>query len=89
MPPAEKERRNPALLADQERRGLARNLRLVGSVREVLVEGPSLRNKARWSGRDSGNRIVAFEPFASLTPGELVNVVITEAHPLILIGELA
>lgn len=89
VPPAEKERRNQALLADQERRGLARNLRLVGSVREVLVEGPSLRNKARWSGRDSGNRIVAFEPFASLAPGELVNVVITEAHPQILIGELA
>ena len=76
-------------LADQERRGLARNRKLVGTVREVLVEGPSLRNKARWSGRDSGNRIVVFEPTAPISTGTLVSVRITEAHPQILVGELA
>ena len=57
----EKERRDQVLLADQQTRGLARNERLVGSIREVLVEGPSLRNAARWSGRDSGNRIVVWD----------------------------
>ena len=57
---AEKERRDQVLLADQERRGQARNDRLVGSVREVMVEGPSKRNKARWAGRDGGNRIVCW-----------------------------
>ena len=88
VPTAEKERRDQVLLADQERRGLERNRRLVGTVREVLVEGPSLRNKARWSGRDSGNRIVVFEPSAPVSPGALVQIVITEAHPQILIGEL-
>lgn len=89
VPVAEKERRDQVLLADQERRGLERNTRLVGTVREVLVEGPSLRNKARWSGRDSGNRIVVFEPSVRLEPGSLVQVKITEAHPQILVGELA
>ncbi len=89
VPPAEKERRNQVLLADQERRGLERNRRLVGTVREVLAEGPSLRNSARWSGRDSGNRIVAFEPRAGIVPGSLVQVRISEAHPQTLIGELA
>jgi tRNA-2-methylthio-N6-dimethylallyladenosine synthase len=89
VPTAEKERRDQVLLADQEKRGLRRNSMLVGTVREVLVEGPSLRNKARWSGRDSGNRIVVFEPSAPLEIGSLVLVKITEAHPQILVGELA
>jgi tRNA-2-methylthio-N6-dimethylallyladenosine synthase len=86
---AEKERRDQVLLADQERRGLERNRRLVGTVREVLVEGPSLRNKARWSGRDSGNRIVVFEPSGPVEIGSLVRVKILDAHPQILVGELA
>ena len=41
VPKEEKERRDQVLLADQERRGLERNSRLVGSEREVMVEGPS------------------------------------------------
>ena len=88
VPTEEKERRDQVLLADQERRGQARNDRLVGTVREVLAEGPSLRNAARWSGRDSGNRIVVFEPNGPLAIGAPVNVRIREAHPQILIGEI-
>ena len=84
----EKERRDQVLLADQQVRGQARNDRLVGTVREVLVEGPSLRNAARWSGRDSGNRIVVFEPSHPVRIGDLVQVRIREAHPQILIGEI-
>ena len=88
VPTEEKERRDQVLLADQQVRGQARNDRLVGTVREVLVEGPSLRNAARWSGRDSGNRIVVFEPSRPVRIGDLVQVRIREAHPQILIGEL-
>ena len=88
VPPPEKERRNQVLLADQERRGLERNRALVGTVRAVLAEGPSLRNSARWSGRDAGNRIVVFEPTPSVRIGELVDVRVTEAHPQILVGEV-
>ena len=92
VPTEEKERRNQTLLEDQERRGLARNSRLVGTVREVLSEGPSKRNAARWSGRDSGNRIVVWETPAGGTPpsdGEPVRILVKEAHPQILIGEPA
>ena len=89
VPPPEKERRNQVLLSDQERRGLERNRALVGTVREVLAEGPSLRNRTRWSGRDSGNRIVVFEPTPSVRVGELVEVRIAEAHPQILLGGIA
>ena len=94
---AAKERRDQVLLADQERRGQARNDRLVGTVREVMVEGPSKRNKARWSGRDGGNRIVVWDvpdgggKTASVQQqgvGSMVRVKITEAHPQILIGEI-
>jgi tRNA-2-methylthio-N6-dimethylallyladenosine synthase len=89
VPTAEKERRDQVLLADQERRGARRNQMLVGTVREVLVEGPSLRNRARWSGRETGNRIVVFEPSVPVAVGAIVPVRITEAHPQILVGEIA
>ena len=90
VPTAEKERRDQVLLADQEVRGQRRNERLVGTVREVMVEGPSKRNRERWSGRDSGNRIVCWDrsgkDSASPQIGDLIRVKITEAHPQILIG---
>ena len=101
VPTAEKERRDQVLLADQEVRGQRRNDRLVGTVREVMVEGPSKRNASRWSGRDSGNRIVCWDvgeneecgmknekcgPRPEI--GDLVKVKVTEAHPQILIGRV-
>jgi len=88
VPTEEKERRDQVLLADQQVRGQARNDRLVGTVREVLAEGPSLRNAARWSGRDGGNRIVVFESAGTLAIGQSVRVRIREAHPQILIGDI-
>ena len=88
VPTSEKERRDQVLLDDQERRGQVRNERLVGTVREVLAEGPSLRNAARWSGRDGGNRIVVFEPKEGVRTGTIVKVRITAARPQTLIGEI-
>ena len=89
VPREEKERRNQTLLDDQERRGQERNDRLVGSRRTVMVEGPSKRNASRWSGRDGGNRIVVWDmaPDApALKAGDLVEVMISGAHPQTLIG---
>jgi len=90
VPTAEKERRDQVLLADQEKRGQRRNDALVGTVREVLVEGPSKRNKSRWSGRDGGNRIVVWDDpgGVSAKAGDMVRVAITEAHPQILLGKI-
>ena len=89
VPDAEKERRDQVLLADQEARGQMRNDRLVGTVREVIAEGPSRRNAERWSGRDSGNRIVVFEPPPGLRAGDVVRVAVKSAHPQTLFGEVA
>ncbi len=86
VPVEEKERRNQVLLADQEIRGQRRNEALTGTVREVLASGPSLRNPSRWSGRDSGNRIVIFDPPGDITPGTLLPLRITSAHPQTLFG---
>jgi tRNA-2-methylthio-N6-dimethylallyladenosine synthase len=86
VPKVEKERRDQVLLEDQERRGLERNGRLVGSVREVLVEGPSKRNAERWSGRDGGNRIVVWDRVGDERIGQLRKVEIIEAHAQTLIG---
>ena len=90
VPVAEKERRDQVLLADQELRGQRRNDALVGTVREVMVEGPSKRNKSRWSGRDGGNRIVVWDDAegVSANVGDVVRVTITEAHPQILVGRI-
>ncbi len=87
---AEKERRDQVLLADQEARGLRRNARLVGTVREVMVEGPSKRNKARFSGRDGGNRIVVWDVPTDAPkprPGDMLKLKIADAHAQILIAE--
>lgn len=90
VPKEEKERRDQVLLADQELRGQKRNDRLVGTVREVLFEGPSKRKADRFSGRDSGNRIVVWDKpeNCSAMPalGDKIKLKILEAHPQILIG---
>lgn len=88
VPTEEKERRDQVLLADQDVRSRERNVRMMGRTVEVLAEGPSLRNAARWSGRDSGNRIVIFEPRATTQRGELVNVRITRTEAQTIYGEL-
>lgn len=84
----EKLRRNHVLLEDQDRRGRALNEAWVGRCVEVLVEGPSLRNKERWSGRSPQNKLVVFEPIPGLAVGDFVEVEITEARPQILHGEI-
>lgn len=84
----EKMRRNQLLLADQDIRGEAANQRLMGSLQEVLVEGTSLRNAARWAGRSPGNKIVVFDPVPSVTPGTIATVRITRVAPQTLYGEV-
>lgn len=84
---AEKARRNQLLLSDQDIRGTQLNQRLIGTTVEVLAEGPSLRNKANWSGRTSSNKIVIFSPPKALQPGERIQLTITKAAPQTLYAE--
>lgn len=84
---AEKARRNQILLSDQDIRGALLNQALVGTVQRVLAEGPSLRNKAKWSGRTSSNKIVIFTAPDGLRPGDALDLTILRAAPQTLYAE--
>ena len=88
VPDDEKARRNQVLLEDQDRRSMRINDRLMGQTVEVLAEGESTRDAARWSGRTTTNRIVIFEPAGELRPGDEVSVLIERATPQTLFGRL-
>ncbi|HEY9898503.1 MAG TPA: tRNA (N6-isopentenyl adenosine(37)-C2)-methylthiotransferase MiaB [Pantanalinema sp.] len=64
-----------------------RNRRMVGTVQEVLVEGPSSKNPEVFQGRTRGNKICYFPGDASLE-GQIVKVQVTEARPFTLRGEI-
>lgn len=89
VPPPEKMRRNRVLLEDQDRVGLEINAALVGQTVEVMVEGPSLRNRDRLAGRTRTNKITVFDPAVGIGPGDFVKVKITRAAAQTLYGRLA
>jgi tRNA-2-methylthio-N6-dimethylallyladenosine synthase len=68
----------------QERISMERNAALEGAIVEVLVEGRG--RKGGLQGRTRTNKVVNFEGDAS--PGTLLDVRVTQAHPHHLIGEL-
>lgn len=61
---------------------------MTGTIQSILVEGPSRKNPDELYGRTENNRIVNFAGSHELT-GIFVNVLITEALPNSLRGELA
>ena len=60
---------------------------MVGSVQRVLVEKPSRKDASQLSGRTENNRVVNFDADPGLI-GQFVDVLITEALPNSLRGEL-
>jgi tRNA-2-methylthio-N6-dimethylallyladenosine synthase len=85
----EKMERNRLLLDDQNVRTRAVGERMVGRTVEVLAEGVSAGNAARWTGRTSQNRIVVFEPVPALRAGDTVQVRILRAMPQTSLGRIA
>jgi tRNA-2-methylthio-N6-dimethylallyladenosine synthase len=81
-----KERRNQELLAILQRNSLRRTAKLIGTVEEVLVEGPD-KNGGRYTGRTRGNRVCVFDANPRLV-GELVPLKIERASVSTLYGEL-
>eukprot|EP00547_Thalassionema_nitzschioides_P002862 CAMPEP_0194222468 /NCGR_PEP_ID=MMETSP0156-20130528/33005_1 /TAXON_ID=33649 /ORGANISM="Thalassionema nitzschioides, Strain L26-B" /LENGTH=706 /DNA_ID=CAMNT_0038953255 /DNA_START=94 /DNA_END=2214 /DNA_ORIENTATION=+ len=68
--------------------GLERSERYVGKIVEVLVEDINPRNSMQVCGRTRQNRQVFFNANFDEYRGELVNVLITEARPWSLTGEI-
>ncbi|MCM8534296.1 MAG: TRAM domain-containing protein, partial [Lentisphaeraceae bacterium] len=79
--------RNQILLADLAERLTAKNEKLVGTIQEVLVEGPSKRNSERWNGRNPNHKIVIFDPKDGVNVGDLVKIKIDMATQHSLYGE--
>jgi tRNA-2-methylthio-N6-dimethylallyladenosine synthase len=69
-----------------ERSALRKHEGRVGRVEEVLVEGPSKRDKAVTSGRTRQNKLVHFR--APLPVGTFADVRITRGAPHFLVGDL-
>lgn len=88
VPADEKMRRNQVLLQEQNARSVALNERLVGTSQRVLVEGVSLRNADRWTGRSGANKIVVFAHVDGVVPGSMLNVHIERATAQTLYGEI-
>lgn len=78
--------RNRQILAEQDERALRINIGFVGRAVEVLVEGESLRDATRWSGRTRTNKIVIFAPVSGVHPGDLVSIRIERARAQALYG---
>ena len=66
----------------------AANARQVGTVQQLLIEGPSKTDKQRMSGRTRGNRLVHVERSDATQPGDLVNAELTEASSFYLLGRV-
>ena len=69
-----------------ERSALAANRRRVGRVEEVLVEGPSRKDRTVLAARTRQNRLVHFAPPAGVRSGSYAAVEITAAAPHHLTG---
>ena len=88
VPDPVKEERNQILLDDLKERIGRKLASLKGESVEVLLEGVSARNAARWSGRTSTSFVVHFEPDEKCAVGTLRKVQITQVNAVSLFGKL-
>lgn len=70
----------------QQEKGAKRNQRFIGQTKEVLVEGPSKKNKDEWCGRISENTMVIF-PNNNYQKGQYINVEIESCSSATLRGK--
>jgi tRNA-2-methylthio-N6-dimethylallyladenosine synthase len=89
IPEPVKEERNQTLLDVVNRIARAKHEALVGSVQEVLCEGPSKTNAKRLSGKTSQNKIVVFDGNAERLSGKILKVDVDETSGYTLFGKVA
>ena len=88
IPESVKLERNNILLDDLKQRISSKLAAYPGKTVEVLVEGVSSRNAARWTGRTGTNFVVHFEPDDKIEAGTLRQVQIERAGAVSLSGKL-
>lgn len=75
------------MIALQNELSLESNRRDIGREFEVLVEGPSKRNREEFFGRTSQNKVVVFQR-GEAKPGDFIHVRVTDASSATLRGEI-
>jgi len=86
IPDVVKETRNATLLGLLQQNSVRRNATLIGTVEEVLVEGPDKTGK-KFTGRTRGNRVCIFDANPRLI-GQLISLKIDRASVSTLYGEI-
>jgi tRNA-2-methylthio-N6-dimethylallyladenosine synthase len=86
IPDEVKETRNATLLGLLQQNSVRRNATLIGTIEEVLVEGPDKTGK-KFTGRTRGNRVCIFDAHPRLI-GQLVPLKIDRASVSTLYGEI-
>lgn len=83
-----KEARNQDLLDVVNRITIRKNSTLVGTIQEVLIDGPSKTNSERLSGRSSQNKPIIIESSDLSLTGNILPVKITESTGFTLYGNI-
>lgn len=82
-----KKRRLDEIIRKQREHSLQRNLKDVGKVHKVLIEGFSKRSEDDLQGRTSSNKVVVF-PREQYQKGQYVNVLVSDCSGGTLIGKV-
>ena len=83
-----KEERNQRLLDVVNEIAKAKNQALVGTVQQVLCEGPSKTNKQRLTGRTGTNKILIFDGDAHKLTGQLLDIRVEDSTGFTLYGSV-
>ncbi|MFN8340121.1 MAG: tRNA (N6-isopentenyl adenosine(37)-C2)-methylthiotransferase MiaB [Cyclobacteriaceae bacterium] len=87
VPAETKNRRLQEIIQAQGRHSLRRYQREIGTVQEVLIEGPSRRSHEKLQGRTSSNKVVVF-PAENKIKGQYVHVLIEDCTSATLLGRI-
>jgi len=87
VPEDVKTQRLNEIIALQQRSSLQRNQQQIGTVKKILVEGPSKRSPDEWCGRDTRNAMVVF-PKGNFKASDYIHVKIISCSSATLRGEI-
>ena len=88
LPERVKEERNQRLLDVVNEIAKAKHQALVGTVQQVLCEGPSKTNKQRLTGRTGTNKILIFDGDPHKLTGQLLDLRVEESTGFTLYGSV-
>lgn len=86
VPEEVKGQRLSEVIEVQAKCSLASNLKDVGKVHRVLIEGTSKKSDEKFQGRNPQNKVIVF-PRENFEKGQYVDVLVTDCTPATLLGE--